>query len=153
MAELVGMNFALMPQHMPHVKMLNFVHWVLNRFMTFEKSLPDKNSIYGHGDPDLIEEVESTLASVGRYFDQINKDRSRYVTGRTVKLFNALTDKYNTQIFLPEAFPSQMFDYYWATLINTYALAKGGGKLLGGLTVYPYSQLLKFKDILPIKPK
>ena len=149
--EIVGMNFALMPQHMPHIKMLNFVHWVLNRFMTFEKSLPDKNSIYGHGDPDMIEEVESTLASVGRYFDQINIDK--YVKDNTLKLFKSIDDKYNTVLFLPEAFPTQMFDYYWAILINTYALAKGGGKLLGGLTVYPYSQLLKFKDILPIKPE
>ena len=46
-----------------------------------------------------------------------------------------------------------MFDYYWATLINTYALAKDGGKLLGGLTIIPYSKLLKFKHILPVKPE
>ena len=77
----------------------------------------------------------------------------KYVKENTLKLFKSLDDKYNAMLFLPEAFPSQMFDYYWATLINTYALAKGGGKLLGGLTVYPYRQLLKFKDILPIKPK
>ena len=143
--ELIASNFALMPQHLPHVKMLNFVHWALNKFMYGQE---EDNILFKVGDQDLLAEVESTLERVGHYFTQINIDN--YVKDNISELFKKIEDKYPTQIFLPQEFPSQMFDYYWAILINTFALAKSGGKLMGGLTIYPYSKMLKFQDLLPI---
>ena len=141
--ELVAMNFALMPQHMPHIKMLNFVHWALNRFL-FEQD----NILFKVGDQDLLAEIESTMGRVGEYFEQIKIDK--HIKENTLKLYKNIEDKYNTNLFIPEEFPSQMFDYYWAILVNTFSLAKSGGKLLGGLTIYPYSRMLKFQDLLPI---
>ena len=141
--ELVAMNFALMPNYMPHIKMLNFVHWALHKFLYGQD-----NVLFKVGDQDLLADVENTMKMVQGYFNQINIEN--YVQKNTLNLFQKIEDKYETQIFLPEDFPSQMFDYYWAILINTFALAKSGGKLMGGLTIYPYSKMLKFADLLPV---
>ena len=154
--ELVSMNFALMPQYMPHIKMLNFVHWSLHKFLSghivgsvANKDLEIKvNPLWKYGDKDLMEEVDKTMKMVQGYFNQINVEN--HVQINTLRLFQKIEDKYNTQMFVPEELPSQIFDYYWAILINTFSLAKSGGKLLGGLTIYPYSKMLKFKDLLPI---
>ena len=142
--ELIACNIALMPQHMPHIKMLNFVYWSLQKYLEGQNNL-----LYKVGDQDLLAEVEATMDSVGRYFAQIDISNNKNIKTKTLNLFEKIEDKYDTAVFLPDEFPSYAFNWYWALLINCYALAKSGGKLLDGFIIVPHSKLLKFEHFFP----
>ena len=142
--EIIACNIALMPQHMPHLKMLNFVYWSLQKYLEQEN-----NIIVKLGDKDLFAELENAMASVGRYFDQIDISNNKNIKTETLDLFVKIEDKYGTDVFLPEKFPSHAFNWYWALLINCFNLARSGGRTQNNLAIVPNSQLLKFEYFFP----
>jgi len=135
---IIASNFAIMPSLMPHIKVLYFVHGILNNHFVSDLDSP----VHDHADKEMFEEVKKNISRVGSYLDKV-------VHQGVSPSREHILPKLHTYdpIELGPLTPSKIFNWYYALLINCYTLAQSGGKFMNGLTVTPYDELQKYEQL------